>query len=416
MFMKNNILTVKKDACFGCSACMAICSADAIVMRADDEGFMSAVVDEVKCVECGLCMETCPALNRWDHTNAGEMWPGTENAFYAFQNGDGAVLADSTSGGAFFGLAGTMQNPFVCGCIEDEEHYVRHIITDKESEIQRMRGSKYVQSDMGDCFRQIAGKLDDGENVIFTGTSCQTHGLLNYLRISGVSSDRLLTADLICHGVPSNLLHAEYIKNYEAKKKARGGVTRHHFRTKRHKWGIYFMLRNYEQMLVRMDGMEDSKSLESQLWLNVFFSDLCLRECCYICPYCKEEKPADITMADFWGIEYTDIDLEYSGGCSLVIARGKGKHFVEKLENPILLNGEQSAIAKKYQLHLSRPNDRPALRDAFWNDYFEHGFEYVAKRYLRYSVRYKILMIAYNVFKRMKNKRIAQMIGTRLFY
>lgn len=327
-----SVAKVERKACFGCTACMAICKFDAITMQPDAEGFMVPIVDAEKCVGCGACTKVCPALNRWQG-KAGE------NKFYAYQHEDKEVLSKSTSGGAFSAIVGNEEKPYVCGCVLDDKLYVRHILSREESDIVAMRGSKYVQSDMGNVLQEIREKLMAGEKVVFSGTSCQTHGLLNYLAAAKVPTDNLITMDLICHGVPSNLMHQEYVKLYEQVKDVKG--LNHYFRTKRQQWGTGFILKNYEQAFFYSkhktlvygchDG--DRTSLESQLWLNVFFSDLCIRESCYNCPYCTDSKPADITLADFWGIEETDVDLDFPKGCSLMIARGKGIVKVGQLLN-----------------------------------------------------------------------------------
>lgn len=402
-----SVAKVKPEACFGCTACMAICKFDAITMQPDTEGFMVPIVDEEKCVDCGACTKVCPALNPWQGKTG-------ENKFYAYQHENMDILAKSTSGGAFSALVDTEEKPYVCGCVLDEKLYVRHILSREEKDIAAMRGSKYVQSDMGNVLREIREKLLVGEKVVFSGTSCQTHGLLNYLAAAKVPIDNLLTMDLICHGVPSNLMHQEYVKLYEQAK----GVSRykHYFRSKHQGWGLKFMLKNYEQLFVHSDGVGDRTSLESQLWLNVFFSDLCLRESCYNCPYCTDSKPADITLADFWGIEETDVELDFPKGCSLLIARGKGIAKICYLLNSKPLVKTQELVARKYQMHLVRPIKRPAERESFWQDYHTCGFEFVARKYLRYGGKYKVLMLMYNLLNRLKNKRLVQKVGNWLFY
>lgn len=410
-----NVTSVKREDCFGCTACKAVCKLNAVSMVSDDEGFMHPVVDEHKCVACGACLQVCPALHRWEAQPC-------ENKFYAFQNQDKRVLSKSTSGGAFSAIVHSVEKPYVCGCVLDDRLYVKHILSNRSEDIEAMRGSKYVQSDMGDCFSEIKEKLTAGGQVIFTGTSCQVHGLLNYLRFFKVATDRLITVDLICHGVPSNLMHQEYIKFYEKTKGVQRGT--HYFRTKRQGWGMNFILKNHEQMFVHSGQQTfvhgslsgDYTSQESQLYLNIFFSDFCLRSACYHCPYCTENKPGNLTLADFWGIEETDLALDFPQGCSLIIARGKGIHTVEDILSSIPLNEEQKKVAKKYQMHLRGPIKRPDKRAAFWEDYHRRGFQYVAHKYLRYGGKYKVLMLLYNIANHMTNKRFAQKLGGKLFY
>lgn len=405
--MTNSISCVDRNDCFGCTACMSICKLSAITMKADSEGFMAPVLNESLCVNCGQCKNVCPAIQKWESTNP------NQNEYYYYQNPDDLVLEKSTSGGAFMGIVESVEKPWVGGCIEDENLYIKHIITNDPDQISLMQGSKYTQSDIGDTFKQVKDALERDEQVVFSGTSCQIHGLLNYLEAVNVSRDKLVTIDLICHGVPSNLMHQEYIKYYELKKRKK--PIRHIFRTKKQGWGTIFILKNYIQTLDFSRLGHDDKSLESQLYTNIFFSDLCLREACYNCPYCTENKPADITLADFWGIEDTDI-INNEKGCSLIIARNNGKELLRKIKGANKLNEEQAAIAKKYQKHLITHNDRPTLRDDFWNDYYKYGFEFVAKKYLRAGFKYKILIFAYNYFKLFKHKRVAARLGNKIYY
>lgn len=402
----NNISEVSKKECYGCTACTATCPTNSIKMVSDKEGFLAPVIDNHLCVNCGKCKSVCPALNRW---NADDV----DNHYYGFQNIDAVLLEKSTSGGAFSACVDAFKPDKVCGCIEDELLYIRHIVADSNN-IEPMIGSKYVQSDMGDCFKVIKNKILIGESVLFTGTSCQVHGLLNYLKIESVPTEKLLTMDLICHGVPSNKMHQEYIRYYEDKRKSK--PIYHKFRTKRQGWGTKYILKNHEQTIVQETNRIDYCSLESQMYANVFFSDYCLREACYDCPYCSENKPADITMADFWGIEDTDIEIDIDKGCSFLIARNKGIVLIDEIPGVFELKDYQANIAKKYQKHLFVPNDRPYDRDSFWNDYEAYGFDYIAKGYLHTSFIYKLLMKCFNFANRFHDKRYAMFLGSKIFY
>ncbi len=405
--MNNNVSQVNRTSCFGCSACMAICKCDAITMKPDEEGFMVPEIDENKCIDCGMCIKTCAAINRYQPTFNG-------NKYYAYQHNSESTLERSTSGGAFSAIIDESKTPYVCGCITDENLYVKHILSFQQSDIEAMQGSKYVQSDMSNCFREIRKTLLQGNRVVFTGTSCQVDGLKRYLSLTNVSQGNLVTMDLICHGVPSNLMHKEYVKLYEDKKKTT--AVSHLFRSKRNGWGSKFILRNYEQLFMDNKEINDYQSLESQLWLNVFFSDLCLRESCYNCPYCTEHKPADYTVADFWGGEETTLDVDFSKGCSLVIARNNRREVKFKSGKLIELNDEQKEIAQNHQAHLKKPISRPNKRDDFWSDYYSYGFLYVARKYFRYDYKHVLMLKLFNFYKNRGWWKKAERMGHKLFY
>ncbi len=378
-------------------------------MIPNTEGFLQPVINESVCRNCGKCKEVCPALDRWETTKS------DESIYYAYQHPDETVLGSSTSGGAFSAIIGLYDSPNVCGVIADNSMYVKHIISKSRKDIEAMRGSKYVQSDIGDNFRAVGEKLKNDETVIFTGTSCYVHGLIKYLTAIKIDMSKLITIDLICHGVPSNLMHREYLDNYQKKKNKL--IISHKFRSKYQDWGIEDTIRNYIQILGFKDNKVDINSLDSQLYVNVFFSELCLRESCYECPYTCEDKPADITLADFWGIEYSGINIiNKEKGCSLVLARGKGKDIVGKLSHIISLDKEQIKIAQRYQSHLYKPIARPLDRDKFWEDYYKKDFEFVARKYFHYSFKYRIYMLIYIFFNMINLKRLKMTIGKRIFY
>lgn len=193
--MLKYIETGDKTSCFGCSSCAAICSSRAIELVPDDEGFLYPRLNADKCTLCGACERVCPAAKK------NEFKQGQQHAF-ALQAKDDSVLVASASGAAF-GIAGSIvkeRGGWVCGCVFEEGWKARHVITRDGLMLSAMLGSKYVQSDMGDCYRKIRELLKKGEEVLFSGTPCQVAGLSDYLQRP---FERLTTIDLICHGVPS---------------------------------------------------------------------------------------------------------------------------------------------------------------------------------------------------------------------
>lgn len=410
--MQVNITNRSKENkvdCFGCTACMANCPVSAIEMVSDDEGFSVPKVDEKKCISCGKCIKVCPAIYRWEKEKE-------DIKVFAVKNKDYEILKNSTSGGMFRAIADKvlMMNGYVCGCIIDDDMKIKHVVTNDLSVVERMMGSKYVQSDMGECLQTIRKYLLYEKNVLFAGTSCQVHGLLKYLDNSSVSTDKLICLDLICHGVPSPTLFSEYVKFYE--KEMQVQIENYLFRSKKYGWGVNLEDKNYISTVWGSDNYKDDTSYCGQLWKNVFFSDWGIRNCCYECPYTCVMKPADISIGDFWGIEKHSKTTDWSSGCSLVIPQTIiGKQFLKSLDIYMeeLENVEE---VLSIQRRLFKPINKPKDRDAFWKEYRETGFEGVAKKFLRYNKKYKFMYRLKTFMIRHNMERIANRLIGNIFY
>lgn len=229
-----HLTNITSESCTGCSACAAVCPKRAIEMTADDKGFYIPRIKQDACVDCGQCASVCPAIDR-------KPLPPRDNKAYAVNHRDIAVREHSASGALFQAAArDVLENGgYVCGCVlEDLE--VRHIVSNKLEDVARMADSKYVQSNMADCFPKIASLLRQGEMVLFSGCSCQVHGLLKFLSAKNISDEKLLTMDLICHGVPSPKIWRSYIEFYELK--TGRTVADFRWRSKKYTWGGYMVL------------------------------------------------------------------------------------------------------------------------------------------------------------------------------
>ena len=200
-----SIEILQKEKCSGCSACYPICPTNAITMEYDEEGFLYPIVNYEKCTNCGLCSKVCPELNfEFDNKKTPKC--------YAMQATD-EIRMKSSSGGMFTILADYIfeRDGFVCGVAfnKNENWKVEHIIIDKKEDLDKLRGSKYVQSDKKDIFKQIKELLNKDKYVLFSGCPCEVAGLKNYLR---KNYDKLILVDLLCGSVESPKIYEKYLK------------------------------------------------------------------------------------------------------------------------------------------------------------------------------------------------------------
>lgn len=374
--------------CSGCSACATACPANAIRMLPDAEGFCVPKISKDKCVDCGLCIRICPAQKNVHPVDADPL------QVYAVKWQDEA-RADSASGAFFPAIAKFVltKQGYVCGCVLDQDDLVvQHMVSNQWADIKRMQDSKYVQSDIKDCFYEIGELLKKEKDVLFTGTSCQVAGLYSYLQSQKIPAEKLITVDFFCHGVPSPKIWQEYL-NFYKKEKGRTPIA-YRFRSKRYGWGSSSRGSNYLNSITYRDTIQvvrqDNISWASRMWRTIFFSNLCIRKYCHSCPYASIEKPADFTMGDFWGIENFHPEFDDGKGCSAVLARTqKAKDVFPQIEGLALKEATIEEITKK-QANAFAPSTVPAQRAQFWDDYRKNGFAFCAKKYFLYTPKARV--------------------------
>lgn len=302
----------QKSSCSGCEACRNICPVNAIEMRLDREGFTYPSINPKLCIGCGACARVCPIANshRLEKNCEG---------FYAARAYDDDLRYASSSGGVFPVLANYVfnQNGVVFGAAMEESGVVRHISIESPSDIKKIQGTKYVQSEIGDSYKQIKKLLKQDVFVMFVGTPCQCEGLKLYL---GKEYENLLIADLICFGLPSRGIWNKYAKYLE--NKFGGEMTSYYFRDKRNKDKGHTIACN-------INGKEHTWKLNNDIYCNLYVSENIIRPSCYECKYCTEMRSSDITLGDFWGIENVYPELDDQMGTSLVITHTqKGENII----------------------------------------------------------------------------------------
>lgn len=349
-----------KEECCGCSACVMKCPKNAIEMKSDVEGFLYPIIDEKKCINCGLCLQICSFVREKEQENIPTV--------YAVKNKNEKVRYKSSSGGMFTLLSDLVlkkKGYIVAAAFEKKTMKVVHTVMDNEQERDKAIGSKYVQSDLNNTFVKVKTLLEQGKDVMFVGTACQVQGLKNYL--GSMKQEQLLLCDIVCHGAPSPGIWEEYIQVLNKQNKIE--IDYAEFKNKETGWhtpsayayaeGVRYSIKNYQ---------------------SIFCKDIILRPSCYQCPYTSFTRVSDITIGDFWGIERVDEQFDDNKGVSLVLINSeKGKKIFEKITSDII--SIKSNIYDSVQPNLKKPTAIPKMREIFWKDYKKHGLEYVLKLY-----------------------------------
>ena len=372
------IRIINKEDCCGCSACVSICPKTAINFIQDSEGFNYPHVDVDKCVECGLCEKTCPIIQRKsiDKTVANPL------QYKAVRIKDKKILSESSSGGAFSILADIIfdLNGCVCGVEYSEEGLPHHIIIDSKAELYKLRGSKYVQSNILGIFPAIKQRLLKGQYVLFSGTSCQVDGLKKYLRKDYAN---LLTVDLVCHSIPSPLIYKEYL-TYCSKKLKKEIVSIDMRYKKTYGWS-----HRYSYRYCFKDGKSVIDSPFVVNWGRLFFSEMINRPSCGDCQYANLNRVSDFTIADFWDDDKKRTDIYSKEGTSLLLVNTeKGINALRNCQNNFYSwNITKEEALQPSLCHTTKPSDK---RDEFWNFYYKNGF---ANSYNRYFADTKYVIL-----------------------
>ena len=357
-----------KYNCCGCTACSNICLHQAITMIPDSLGFLYPKVDEDKCINCGLCDNVCQFQDnykRYDNFDIPEV--------YQFRLDSDSELRKSQSGGAFFAIADKFLNDggVVYGAAFTGTWRVIHQKAMDSQSLDKLRMSKYVQSDIRGIFPKIKEELKSGIKVLFSGTACQVAGLKSY--VPKRLHENLFCIDIICHGVPSPKIWEDYLQYLQEKRNSK--IIRACFRDKRFGW------HGARESFLYENGHEEFRRTSNYL----YFSGLSMRESCSQCPYTNIKRVGDITVGDQWGIP-KDSPYEDDKGLSLILINSdKGKQLFENIEK----NAERTSLKDCMQPQLKQPSKLHPDYQLFVYDYETKGFLYVAKKYGDLGWRYK---------------------------
>lgn len=362
-----------KEDCCGCTACKSICQTQAISMEPDKEGFLYPEINQELCIDCSKCRKVCAFQNGYDIPDNLR-----QPKVYAAKHNNENIRSNSTSGGAFTAISDYVldNNGVVFGAAFDENMNVIQQVASTAKERDKFRGSKYVQSDLKNVYKEISMLLKDDVQVLFTGTPCQTAGLYRFLE--GHNIENLILCDLVCHGTPSPLMWREHIRHLEKKEKSK--VDEYYCRHKVEGW------HTHTEMVIYKNGKEDYKSIISQEHKTLFYSHNILRPSCHNCKYTNLMRPSDITIADFWGIEKYMPDFDDNKGISLILVNSaKCEQLLKEVSNNLTL--KESNTEDCLQPQLKEPSQPSPDRAEFWEDYKTYGYDYIIRKYAGYNLR-----------------------------
>ena len=356
--MRKNINILNRERCTGCRVCENVCPSQAIEFKENKEGFLYPNVKEDLCTNCGFCTQKCPVLTE---TEYGEI----QECYAVMSEKD--IRMESSSGGMFTVLANYIlkKGGYVCGAAWKSPFTVAHKIIHRNEDLHELQLSKYIQSDLNDCYRQIKDLLAENKAVLFVGCPCQVDGLYHFL--GKRDNQNLITADLVCHGVPSYKTLEKYCKEVAGDRR----VKKINFRSKEvYKWSTTMKIEFSDGSIYRRGFKEDP-------WFNCFAENLFFRSSCYACKYAKIPRVGDFTLGDFWQIWRVNPSLDDGWGTSLVLANTEiaDKLLAKLKKNLTLLKKMPLETARRYNAQLNYPSPYHKKRETFYKILNEQSFK-----------------------------------------
>jgi NAD-dependent dihydropyrimidine dehydrogenase PreA subunit len=401
-----------KQDCCGCLSCVQKCPKQCISIYEDEEGFLYPKVDNSICIDCGLCEQVCPVLNQAEERKPIEV--------YAAKNPNEEIRKESSSGGIFTLLAEqTIDAGGVVFGVKWNEHFEAvHAYTETKEGLVDFRGSKYVQSQTRDTFKQTEQFLKQGRQVLYSGTPCQIAALKLYLK---KEYDNLLTVDIICHGTPSPGVFRWYLSEELQMTAARQNnkklelsnpstitsITKAdilakeqgfkikdiRFRDKQLGWKKFSFALTLENLSsIQNNEISISSPLNENAFLRGFLANIYLRPSCYACPSKSGKSRSDITLADYWGINSLMPELDDDRGVSAItINSTKGQNALHSTDAKLYTAPYEDLCAKNPSLLHSCKI--PGYRNTFFSSRIKDFHKGIAKILyipLRQRLKWKI--------------------------
>lgn len=409
-----------KQDCCGCLSCVQKCPKQCISIYEDEEGFLYPKVDNSICIDCGLCEQVCPVLNQAEERKPIEV--------FAAKNPNEEIRKESSSGGIFTLLAEqTIDSGGVVFGVKWNEHFEAiHAYTETKDGLADFRGSKYVQSQTGDTFKQTEQFLKQGRQVLYSGTPCQIAALKLYLK---KEYDNLLTVDIICHGTPSPGVFRWYLSeelqmtvarqnNKKTKFSNPSSITSIakadilakeqgfkikdiRFRDKQLGWKKFSFVLTLESLSsIQNNNISISSPLNENTFLRGFLANIYLRPSCYACPAKSGKSGSDITLADYWGINSLMPELDDDRGISAItINSTKGQNALHSTDAELYTAPYEDLCAKNPSLLHSCKI--PEKRETFFKFTKKNFFNHI-NRLLKVSLIQRIKWKLYTYICKLK--------------
>lgn len=340
--------------CTGCLACVDACTSECIQVVPDAYGFWYPEIQTDRCIDCKKCEKVCPLINL---SGNNENDPVNPEALAGYIKSN-EIRAKSSSGGIFTALALKIleSDGVVVGAAFDAILNVSHIIIESEDDLFKLRGSKYVQSNVLGCYKKVRALLQKGVTVLFSGTPCQIAAMQGYL---GKAYENLVLLDIVCHGVPSCAVWQEYL-NWQARRHG-SQPTNANFRDKSSGWEKFSLSLSFQ------NGTEYKRRLDEDAYMKAFLQNLCLRKSCYQCRYKTKQRLSDLTIGDLWGINEIAPELNDDSGISVVFIQSKkGRRLLDSINRSVHLVNINSELSIEKNGAMTHSVYKPPMREYFF--------------------------------------------------
>lgn len=357
--------------CTGCATCKNVCGQSAISMLPDLKGFLHPIINDERCIACGACVNACPILNENNFRI-----PSSQTARKGWAKNDD-IVSKSSSGGVFSLVAEQIlsKKGHVYGaCFDTSTWKLHHVCVDNYDHIDQLRGSKYVQSDIGETFKDAKKDILSGIDVLFVGTPCQIAGLHSFLHHKEYPN--LITIDLVCHGVPSPdvfIAFTEFLNESEGSE-----LVNYSFREKKWCWT------RFNSLAIFKNGSVKRGKWEEDPYMRGFLRELFLRDSCHHCRFANMNRQGDITLADYWAYKHKHgEENNRERGCSLILMNNdKARNVIHQslslmTSYPITI---EEAMMGNQALKKCFPKNPISV--SFWDDFRGKGFKGVVEKYL----------------------------------
>jgi len=374
------IQLIDKSSCCGCNACGDVCPKEAITFKIDIEGFWYPDINKEKCIDCKLCENICPIINIKKIKK--NDYPRPAHTIAAI-NKNMRVRWNSTSGGAYSALAETMleQGGYISGAIYNEGFTgVYNYISSNPDDLEKLRSSKYLQSNAEGLYKEIKRLLLRGEKVLACGTPCQMAALRSFLH---KDYENLIIVDFICRGVNSPKVYRAYLDSLEKKYNSR--VVYVKAKNKELGW------RNLTRKVTFANGQSYYGVHMQDDFRRGYHTNVFCRPSCYDCKFKEFPRIADITIADYWGIEKVDKNLDMNIGTSMILLNSnKGISYFERVKDKLEYKETAFEDILGGNIALRKSIEKAKIdRKAFFEDLDSHDFDYVTNKYYPLSLKAK---------------------------